>query len=172
MYTDADLQDIESRLEALLRDVRALRGQESTAPAAARPRTGAELLRALGMTTENKQDPPAKWMLGFLLEFGPTRKSELIRLFAEAMDSAYSSERRAISGMAQAINQLTGGEDPKMVAVENRRGTIVKVEFIRNSPVTDKHPPTAILIEDYSHPDQIIALPRHVGMRWRYAVLS
>lgn len=60
-------------------------------------------------------------MLGFLHEFGPTRKSDLIVLFADAMDSAYTSPRRAISGMAQAVNRMTAGDDPMMVAVENRR---------------------------------------------------
>jgi hypothetical protein len=164
-HTQANLRDIESELESALRKVRELLAAAEPGGKPARPRSGQELIEALGIPEPAKKGPPFKWIESYMQEYGPTRKSELIAIFADAFMDAYETPGRAIGSMCQSINMAARGENPKVIAVESRGGTLAKVPYQRNPLFAPRNEPKNILIIKYADPDQLLALPRQLKKR-------
>lgn len=156
------LRELELHVEAAASLIRQIRGEQAEAPAH-RPRTGPELLAALGISEADKKKPPYSHMRHWLWRYGPTHKLELVRLFADALESAYTTRGRAIDSMAQAININAGKANANAIAVGVRGGKYVQVPYIPQQPFKPRSLPEPMLLERDSEPNQYIALPDQDG---------
>jgi hypothetical protein len=166
MADERILRDLERKLEECLRDVRSLRGETPEGPRP-RPKTGAELLAALQITVTEKRQPPTKWLLEYLIEYGPTRKSELLSIFANALQDGYETYGRCLGSMNQAVTLGTRGENPKIIALEPKSGRWCQVQYVEEPEFLAARQPKNLLLEMYSQPDQILGTPRDVGKPYK-----
>jgi hypothetical protein len=156
------LREIERKLEECLRDLRALHrdGEDSPRP---RPRTGTELLVALEIRSTERREPPTKWMQTYLLNYGPTRKEDVLRIFADAFCDNYKTYGRCLGSMNQALNWATRSK--KIIALEENDGKYRQVEYQQEPDFTVEREPKQLLIEKYATPNQILGMLKHTARR-------